>query len=97
VQTGPVALYTKDGVPLTVNGDRVYNSDGENFGQIRNDCVYDLQGQYRGTIVGDRLIYRSTQSARVVGARAQSASRAGAARAYRASAAAWGDEPNINP
>ena len=91
------ALYTKNGVPLTVRGDRVFNSRGENFGYIRGDRVYGLDGAYRATIVNDRLIYRSTHSASMGGARAASAGTGGSARAHRAGTAAWGDEPNVDP
>jgi len=92
-----MSLYTKEGVPLMVRGDRVFNPRGENFGQIRDDRVYDMGGRYRGTIINGRLIYRSTHSARVVGAKAQSANRAGSAKAHRVGTAAWGEEPNIEP
>jgi 4-fold beta flower protein len=90
-------LYTKNGAPLAVHGDRVYNPDGVNFGYVREDRVFGLDGRYRGTIVNGRLIYRSTHSARISGPRAQAASRAGSARAHRAGTGAWGDEPNIEP
>lgn len=92
-----MSLYTKNGVPLDVSGDRVYNPSGQNFGRIDGDRVYDLRGRYRGTIVGDRLIYRSTESARVAGATARSVNRAGSARAPQAGSASWGNEPNIEP
>jgi hypothetical protein len=87
-------MYTKNGVPLTVQGDRVFNPRGVNFGYIRGDRVFGLDGGYRGTIVGDRLIYRS-QSATMGSARAQSAGIGGSARAAQAGSAAWGDEPDI--
>jgi hypothetical protein len=92
-----MSLHTKNGVPLVVEGHRVYNPDGENFGQVRGDRVYDLGGRYRGTIVSDRLIYRSTESATVVGSSAQAANRPGSARAHQAGSADWGDEPDIKP
>lgn len=88
-------LYTKNGVPVAVRGDRVYNSQGQNFGYIRGDRVFGLDGRYRASVVGDRLIYRSTQSARVSSARASSAG-ASSARAHRARSAAWGDEPDVS-
>ncbi len=90
------SLNTKDGVPLTVRGDRVFNPDGDNFGYVKGDRVYGLGGEYRGTIVNDRLVHRSTHSASMGGARAPSAG-SPSARAHRASSAVWGDEPNITP
>lgn len=92
-----MSLHTKNGVPLDVGDNRVYNPSGQNFGRIDGDRVYDRRGRYRGTIVGDRLIYRSTESPRVVGPTARSANRAGSARAHWAGSASWGDEPNIEP
>lgn len=90
------ALYTKNGVPLKVSGSAVFNPQGRNFGHIRGDRVYGLDGRYRGTIVGDRLVYRSTHSASVSSPRAARAGSA-SARAARAGSAIWGDEPNIEP
>lgn len=58
-------LYTKDGVPLAVHGDAVFNPSGQNFGYVQGDRVYGLDGHYRGTIVSDRLVYRSTDSATI--------------------------------
>ena len=90
-----MGLHTKDGVPLRVSGDAVFNPGGENFGYISGDRVYGLDGGYRGTIVGDRLIYRSTDSARVASPRASRAGM-GSAAAHRAGSGAWGDEPDIS-
>jgi hypothetical protein len=92
-----MSLYTKGGAPLTVRGDRVYNDARENFGYIQGDRVFGNDGQYRGTIVSGRLIYRSTESARMSSARAPSAGTGGSGRAHSAGSAAWGDEPNTNP
>lgn len=91
------SMYTKNGLPLTVRGDRVYNNSGEHFGYVRGDRVYATDGAYRGTIVGDRLIYRSTQAASRGGSRGRSAGIGGSARANRPGTAAWGDEPNVSP
>jgi hypothetical protein len=90
-------LYTKDGIPLQMRGDRVYNDSGDNFGYIRGDRVYGLDGRYRGTIVNDRVVYRSTQSATTSGSRAGTAGIGGSATARRVGSAMWGDEPNIQP
>ena len=91
-----MSLHTKSGVPLTVSGDAVFNPSGQNFGYIQGDHVYDLGGQYRGTIVGDCLVYRSTDSATIGSARAATAGAASAG-ARQAASAEWGDEPNIDP
>ena len=90
------SLSTKSGVPLRVSGSAVFNPQGENFGYISGDRVHGLDGSYRGTIVGGRLVHRSTDSTRVASARVASAG-IGSASAARAASAMWGDEPNIDP
>jgi hypothetical protein len=82
---------------VTVSGDRVYNPADKNFGYVRGDRVFGLDGRYRGTITGSTLVYRSTDSARMSGVRAASVGTAGSATARRAGSAVWGDEPNIDP
>lgn len=85
-------LYTKDGRPLQRSGDNLYSRSGHHLGRIRNGKVYDPSGRYAGTIVGDRVVYRGTDSA-TVASPSVSAGRAGTARANRAGSAIWGDEP----
>ena len=87
-------LYTKNGRPLQVSGDKVYSKSGVVVGKIKGQKVYGINGHYVGTIVGDRLVYRSTDSA-TIGSPFASANRAGTARANRAGSAMWGEEPNI--
>jgi hypothetical protein len=85
-------LYTKNGKPLQVSGDNTFDRDGVQVGRRRGDKIYAPDGRYAGTIVGDRVVYRSTQSA----SRGSSFSprrRAGSARANRAGSALSGDEP----
>lgn len=53
-----------------------------------------IDGRYVGTITGDRLVFRSTDSASV-GSPFSAANRAGSARANRAGSAVSGDEPDI--
>jgi hypothetical protein len=42
------SLYTENGVPLTVRGDRVFNNRGQNFGYIRGEKVFGLSGVIEG-------------------------------------------------
>jgi hypothetical protein len=56
------ALYTKNGKPLQVSGDDIFNRDGIQVGRRRGDKIYGPDGRYAGTVVGDRVVYRSTQS-----------------------------------
>lgn len=87
-------LYTKNGNPLQVLGDKVYSRSGQVVGRIKGEKVFGPDGRYVGTIVNDRLVYRSTHSASISSPFAV-ANRAGTARANRAGAAMWGDEPDI--
>ncbi|HEY0641124.1 MAG TPA: hypothetical protein VGD67_26125 [Pseudonocardiaceae bacterium] len=89
------SLYTKNGVPLTVRGDQVFNPSGRQFGRIQGSKVFGSNGRYVGTIVGDRLVYRSTESAAISSPFAPSAS-AGSAIAHSAGSGLWGDEPDID-
>lgn len=87
-------LYTKDGRPLQVPGDKVYSRSGEVVGRIKGSKVYGPDGRYVGTITGDHLVYRSTDSATISSPFA-AANWAGSATANRAGSAIWGDEPGI--
>ena len=90
-----MGLYTKNGRPLQVSGDKVYSRSGQIVGRIKGKKVYGTDGQYIGTIVNDRLVYRSTHSASI-SSPFSAANRAGTARANHAGSAIWGDEPNIS-
>jgi hypothetical protein len=87
-------LYTKNGRPLQVSGDKVYSRSGTVVGRIRGDKVFGTDGRYVGSIVGDRLVYRSTQSA-VISSSFSAANRAGSGQANHAGSGIWGDEPDI--
>ena len=63
-----------------------------NLGRVRNGKVYDPDGKYAGTIVGDRVVYRSTDGA-PIGSPFISTNRVGTARANRVASAIWDDEP----
>lgn len=89
-----MGLYTKNGRPLQVSGTTVYGPSGKVVGRIKNEKVYSTNGQYVGTITGDRLVYRSTDSAGVSSPFA-TANRAGTASANHAGSAIWGEEPKI--
>ncbi|CCY51126.1 MULTISPECIES: 4-fold beta flower protein [Bacteroides] len=87
-------LYTKNGRPLQVSGNIVYSKSGKVVGRIQGEKVFGTNGRYVGTIVNDRLVYRSTQSA-TISSSFTSANRAGTARANRVGTAIWGEEPDI--
>jgi hypothetical protein len=89
-------IYTKQGRPLRVRGDDVFSRSGTHVARIRRDRnkAYGPEGRYVGTLVGDRLIYRSTDSAAISSPFAR---RAGSsfATANRAGTGMWGEEPPI--
>lgn len=87
-------MYTKNGRPFQVSNDKVFSRSGKIVGRIKGEKVYGTDGRYVGTIVHDRLVYRSTHGAGV-SAPFAAANRAGTARANRAGSAMWGDEPDI--
>jgi hypothetical protein len=88
-------LYTKNGIPLQVSGEQVFNPSGRQFGRISGAKVYGPDGKYVGTIDGDRLAYRSADSASV-GSRFMPARHAGSVAARAARSAVAGEEPNID-
>ena len=88
-------LYTKNGRPLRLDGNRVFGPNGSEVARIRSGKAYGPDGDYVGTVVRDRLVYRSTDSARRGPVFAPS-HRAASARANRAGSAMWGDEPPIH-
>ncbi len=85
-------LYTKNGKPLRVSGDDIFDQTGRHVGRRRGDAVFGPDGRYAGTIVGDRVVYRSTHSGRTGPAFAPR-TRAGSSRANRGGSGLWGDEP----
>jgi len=88
-------IYTKNGRPLKVSGQDLFSRSGEHVACMRNGKAYGPDGRYVGTIVNDRLIYRSTNSASISSPFAPRAS-AGHAHANHAATAAWGEEPPIS-
>jgi hypothetical protein len=58
-------LYTMNGRPLTRRGDDLFTRFGNHIGRVQGEKVFGPDGRYVGTLVGDRLVYRSTDSAHV--------------------------------
>ncbi len=56
-------LYTRSGRLLQRLGDHLHSRSGSYLGQLRNGKVFDPDGRYCGTIVGDRVVYRTVDSA----------------------------------
>jgi hypothetical protein len=87
-------LYTKDGRPLRRSGDNLFSRSGVHVAKIRGNKAYGPDGQYVGTMSGNRLIYRSTDSVGV-GSPFAATNQARFASADSAGTADWGDEPPI--
>ena len=87
-------MYTKNGRPLQISGDKVYSRSGKIVGRIKGEKVFDTDGRYVGTIVSGRLVYRSSHSA-AISSPFTAANRAGSARANRAGSAILGNGPDI--
>lgn len=62
------------------------------MGKIKGDYVFGPSGRYAGTIVGERVVYRSTHSARI-SSPSVSANRGGSGAGNRAASGMWGHEP----
>jgi hypothetical protein len=87
-------LYTKEGRPLRQSGDDLFSRSGTHVAKLKGKKAYGPDGQYVGTLVGNRLVYRSTDSATIGSPFAQRA-HAGTANASAVGAAVLGDEPPI--
>jgi hypothetical protein len=85
-------LYTKNGKPLSVSGDDIFDRDGRHVGRRSGDKVYGPDGRYAGTIIGDTVVYRSIDGASRGSTFARS-SRVGSAEASRVGSAILGEEP----
>lgn len=55
-------LHTKEGKPLVVSDNIIYTKSGKAVGKINGNTVTGPNGNYVGTIVHDRLVYRSSDS-----------------------------------
>lgn len=87
-------LYTKEGRPLRQTGDDLFSQSGTHVAKLKGKKAYGPDGQYVGTLVGSRLVYRSTDSASIGSPFAQRA-HAGTANASAVGSALLGGEPPI--
>lgn len=53
-------IYTQNGDPLEVRGNKIYRKDGRQVATLKGNKAFGSDGKYMGTIVGDRLIFRSS-------------------------------------
>jgi len=87
-------LCTKEARPLRQSGSDLFSRSGTHVAKLKGKKAYGSDGRYVGTLVGNRLVYRSTDSATIGSAFAQRA-HAGSARASAAGSAVLGEEPPI--
>jgi hypothetical protein len=87
-------LYTKEGRPLRQSSSDLFSRSGTHVAKLKGKKAYGPDGRYVGTLVGNRLVYRSTDSATSGSAFAQR-SHAGTASARAAGSAISGEEPPI--
>lgn len=87
-------IYTRNGRPLRRDRDDLFSRSGKHIARVKGKKAFGPDGRYVGTLVRDRLIYRSTDSATIwtvfmprVGSPFATANRAGVAD--------WGEEPPI--
>lgn len=85
-------LYTKSGRLLQRVGDQLHSRSGRYLGRVENGKVFDPGGRYCGTLVGDRVVYRTIDSA-AVGAASLAAALAPSTGGSRKGSAVWGMEP----
>jgi len=85
-------LYTRSGRLLQRSGNQLHSRSGSYIGLVQNGKVYDPEGRYAGTVVGERVVYRTIDSA----AKAPASAAAGCAASTRpdlAGSSIWGTEP----
>jgi len=85
-------LYTKSGRLLQVRGEHVHARSGRYLGLVHCGKVFGPDGRYCGTIVGDRVVYRTIDSA--AGAAASDAAACPSSTdPNRKGSPVWGREP----
>jgi len=85
-------LYTRSGRLLQRSGNQLHSRSGNYLGHLANGKVFDPAGRYCGTIVGDRVVYRTIDSAATSAATVGVAC-AASVQANRGGTALWGIEP----
>lgn len=58
-------LYTKNGEPLEQRGEDIFDARGRHVARLRGTKAFNSRGHYVATLVGDRLVYRSIDSASI--------------------------------
>ena len=85
-------LYTRSGLLLQLLGSNLHSRSGRYLGQLQDGKVFDRDGRYGGTLVGDRIVFRTVDSA-AVGKAAEAAACPTSTHANRKGSGLWGIEP----
>lgn len=85
-------LYTRNGRPLQLTGDQLHSRSGHYLGHVRHGKAFDPTGRYCGTVIGNRVVYRSIDSAST-SSPTTAADRTASTRANQARSSLWGHEP----
>jgi hypothetical protein len=89
-----VSVHTRNGQPLQQRGDLFYSARGAVASRRKGGKVFGTDGRYVGTVVGDRLVFRTWDGAGIGGAFA-AAGIGASGMAPAAASALHGDEPAI--
>ena len=89
-----IDLYTRSGRLLQVQGNNLHSRSGAFLGQLINNKVYDTNGRYCATVVGDRVVYRTIDSAASAAAFEGGVVPASVT-PNRSGTSLWGREPNF--
>jgi len=89
-----IDLYTRSGRLLQVQGNNLHSRSGAFLGQLINNKVYDTSGRYCATVVGDRVVYRTIDSAASAPAFTGGVVPASVT-PNRSGTSLWGREPNF--
>ena len=85
-------LYTRSGLLLQLLGSNLHSRSGRYLGQLQDGKVFDRDGRYGGTLVGDRIVFRTVDSA-AVGTASEAAACPPSTHANRKGSGLWGIEP----
>ena len=89
-----IDLYTRSGRLLQVQGNNLHSRSGAFLGQLINNKVYDTEGRYCATVVGDRVVHRTIDSAATAAAFEGGVVPASVT-PNRSGTSLWGREPNF--
>ena len=56
-------MYTRSGLLLQLLGTHLHSQSGRYLGHVDDGKVFGPDGRYSGTVVGDRVVYRTVDSA----------------------------------